>query len=558
MSIERFAPAAAMNPPPGGRWWLLFTLATLLVLLAYRGSLDHPFTRDDTAHFADRARWERPPDDWGAHFREEFWAKGGRSGLYRPLTALTIQAQLRAGDGLPPADVVPAPPAPRALRIGNLLLLAAAAASAGWLAARLGATRLCALLTTALVAWHPLLSEDALEIVSRSETQAALGVLLAAGVLVRDPAMSWSRAALAGLCFLFALGSKEGAFAAFPALLLLGRLALRPVMALTAALLVALVGRVEVFGDLVGFDPAQTAFVDNPLIAAPLATRLWTGLSVLGRQLLQLAWPERLSVDWSYAAITPLEPFGDAHAWLGAAAVVAALLALAVAWRRGAHGTLFGLLLALCSWFLVSNIARPVGTVMGERLFTLPAIGLLIAGAVALARASRFARAAGLFLLLPALLAFGWRTDRRVADWRDGLTLYSAAERVVPGSARVQATLAHLQFLRGRPELAADHATKAIELLPDYGKPHATLANCLAAQRRLGASLVHLWLAARATGADAELVLQLEAARAKVLQDERARLDFLRHGRGQVAAQPGSALHQALGEELARVERGGR
>ncbi len=370
--------------------------------------------------------------------------------------------------------------------------------------------------------------------------------------------MSWSRAALSGLCFLFARGSKEGAFAAFPALLLLARGSLRPAMALTAALLVALVGRVEVFGDLVGFDPAETAFVDNPLIAAPFATRLCTALSVLGRQLVQFAWPAQLSVDWSYAAVTPLHELAGGHAWLGATALGAALVAWIVAWRRGSSGTAFGLLLALASWFLVSSIARPVGTVMGERLFTLPALGLLIAGAAALARAGRFARAVLLFLALPAALAFGWRTQLRVADWKDGLSLYEAAERVAPDSARVQATLAHLHFVRGRPELAARHATCAIERLPDYGKPHATLANCLAVQRRFGASLVHLWLAAHAPGADADLVLQLEAARPTVLRDERARLEFLRHGRDQLAAHPASPLHQALGEELTRIEQGGR
>jgi tetratricopeptide (TPR) repeat protein len=313
-----------------------------------------------------------------------------------------------------------------------------------------------------------------------------------------------------------------------------------------------------VFGDLVGLDPAQTAFVDNPLIAAGLRTRCCTALEVLGRQLVQCAWPANLSVDWSYAAIAPRDEFRSGHAWLGAAALLAGLLALAIAWRRGSSGTAFGLLLALSAWFLVSNLARPVGTVMGERLFTLPVIGLVVAAATAVARVTPPARAALLFLAVPAALAFGWRTERRAEDWRDGLALYEAAERVAPDSARVQATLAHLRFVRGQHELAVRHARRAIFLLPDYGKPHATLANCLAAQRNYGASLVHLWLAAEAPGRDSGLKAQLEAARSTVLREDRARLEFLRCGREEVAAHPDSSLHRALAEELSRVERGGR
>lgn len=549
------APPAAAS---AGSWWALLALAVVLVGAVYGGSLRHPFTRDDTAHFADRARWERPPAEWGVHFREEFWGRQSQSGLYRPLTALTLQLQLWAGGGLPPTGVVPAPPAPLALRLGNLALLAAVAASAGWLALRLGATRSLAFAATALLAVHPLLSEDALELVSRSETQAALGVLLAAGLLARDATASWSRSALAGLCFLFALGSKEGAFAALPFLLWIARGALRPAMALVAAALVALAGRVEVFGDLVGFDPAETAFVDNPLIAAPFATRLLTGIAVLGRHLFQLAWPAQLSIDWSYAAIRPLDSPADRWFLLGAAGLVVGLVALGVAWRRGARGVVAGLLLAGATWFLVSSIARPVGTVMGERLFTLPAVGLIVAFAAAASRCRAAVRALALLAIVPALVALGVRTHARAADWRDGLALYQSAATVAPDSARVQATLAHLEFVRQQPVAAADHARRALAVLPEYGKPHETLANCFAAQGLLGRSLVHLWLAAHAIGADGAALRQVESARGAVLRDERHRLDFLRYGREVVAGAPTLPLHAALAAELDRVERGGR
>ena len=545
---------------------MLFLVAAALVAAIYSRSLHYPLTRDDTAHFADVARWQRPPAEWGEHFREEFWAKETRSGLYRPLTALTIQAQRWAAEQLPKAA---SEPDSFPLRLGNLALLAAAAAMAGWLASRLGVRRGGALAVAAIVAVHPLLAEDALEIVSRSETQAALGVLLSAGLLAgRSESISWSRGAAAGLAFLFALGSKEGAFAAFPALLIVAGGALRPAMALGAALLVALVGRVEVFGDLVGFDPAKTAFVDNPLIDAPLVTRALTGIAVLGRQLTQFVWPERLSVDWSYAAIVPLDSALDPFFAIGAVALLLGLGWLASSWRRSAHDApgagseRFGLLLAGGSWFLVSNIARPVGTVMGERLFTLPAIGIVIAlagwstGWLARLRGRRVAGLVGL-VAITAIAAAGVRACVRVADWRDGLTLYEAAAAVAPDSARVQATLAHLRFLRQQPKAAAEHARRAIELLPDYGKPHTTLANCLLEQGAVGPSLAHLWLAAHAPGASSDSTAELERARATVLKDARVRLEFIRFARDLAERHPASSLYLDLAVEAERVERGG-
>jgi tetratricopeptide (TPR) repeat protein len=564
MPFERPVTIAPRAPRP---WWLLL-VAALLVALAYGRSLAYPFTRDDAAHFADVARWQRPPSAWLDHFGEEFWAKGSRSGLYRPLTALTIQASVTAGGGLPATPRAPAPPL---LRLGNFALLAMAAAAAGTLLLRLGASRGAALFATSLIALHPLLSEDALEIVSRSETQAALGVLMAGGVLAGGLAakerseIRWARAGLAGLCFLFALGSKEGAFAALPALLLLAGARLQPWMALATAVLVALVGRVEVFGDLVGFDAAQTAFVDNPLIAAPFATRLFTGVAVLGRNLAQLAWPEQLSVDWSYAAIVPLTA-PDRWFIAGAAGVVVVLAWLLVALARGRRAESFGLLLAGASWLLVSNVLRPVGTVMGERLFTLPAIGLVIAFAAAMSRLlanrsvvtrRRIALVGVVVVAVVVVAAAGARTWLRAADWRDGLALYEAAERVTPDSARVQATLAHILRSRQQPSAARLHAQRAVDLLPDYGKAHSELSGCFADARQYGAALVHLWLAAHAVGASDDDQKALQAAEASVLRDERMRLDFVRHGRELVNARPDLPLHRALAPELDRVARGG-
>lgn len=567
MSSER--PVAAARYAPFAAALALVALAALLVACVYGRSLRYPFTRDDPAHLGQVERFARAPAQWGDHFREEFWAQGSRSGLYRPLTALTIQATVHV------AGREPLP-----LRIGNLALLALAAAAAGLLARRLGVGAGGAALLTALVAVHPLLSETALEVVSRSETQAALGVLAAAGLLARGGG-GGATALLVLASFGAALLSKEGAFAALPALLYLlfasraepagdasARAAGRarapgrglPLLGLAVALLAALALRVAVFGDFVGFAPEETAYVDNPLIDADFMTRLATGMNVLGRYLALLVWPRDLSIDWSYAAIVPsaaLDRFGLG----GAAALLFGLLWFAAAVRGGGarRAEAFGLLLAGASWFLISNVARPVGTVMGERLFTLPAIGLLLALVAALARTvgqrpRRVPLIAPLVVVAAAAVAaLGWRGTQRAAEWRDGLVLYEAAARVAPQSARVHCTLAHLLRARGRDDEAQAAAERALELLPEYGKAHAELGGCLAARGATGAALVHLWLSAAAPQSGMAEQLALQTAQRRYLGDARVRADFVRRAEQLEAKWGTRPLYAALAKERLRV-----
>ncbi|MBL8841094.1 MAG: DUF1736 domain-containing protein [Planctomycetes bacterium] len=563
MSSER--PVATARPASFAAALALVALAALLVACVYGRSLRYPLTRDDPAHLGQVERFARPPAQWGDHFREEFWAQGSRSGLYRPLTALTIQATVHVAGREPPA-----------LRIGNLALLALAAAAAGLLARRMGVGGGAAALLTALVAVHPLLSETALEVVSRSETQAALGVLAAAGLLARGGG-GGAVALLVLASFGAALLSKEGAFAALPALLYLlfasraepagdgsGRATERarapgrglPLLALAVALLAALALRVAVFGDFVGFAPEETAYVDNPLIDADFGTRLATGLHVLGRYLALLAWPRGLSIDWSYAEIAPSAAL-DRFALGGAAALLLGLFWLIAALRGGAarRAEAFGLLLAGGSWLLISNVARPVGTVMGERLFTLPAIGLLLASVAALARTAGRPPLRGLLAVVAAaaVAALGWRGTQRTAEWRDGLVLYESAARVAPQSARVHCTLAHLLRARGRDDEAQAAAERALELLPEYGKAHAELGGCLAARGATGAALVHLWLSAAAPQSGMAEQLALQTAERRFLGDARVRADFVRRAEQLEAKWGTRPLFAALAKERLRV-----
>ena len=563
------------------RFALGLTVTVLVATLAiYQRTLRFPFSRDDDVHFRMEERWSRPPARLLDHFREDFWGGLEGCGLYRPLTAVTIQATAwwRGLDPLP-------------LRAGNLLLHALVALTAAALARRGGVSRPGALLLALLLVAHPLLSEDVLEVVSRSELQATLGVLAAAALLVGAPAGSctalWAAlgAALgAALCCLFGLLSKEGATAALPALLALcfaptgaangggaerkGRWVAALLM--IAALLAVLLLRGRVLGSYVGLDVARIPLLDNALFDQPFGVRLLTGVANLGRYLELVAFPARLSPDYAFAAVVPLRGIADLeiHFAFGHFAMGALALLLGAAWlvaaaRRGRRVEFFGLLVAGSSWFLVSSIALPIGTLFAERLFHLPACGLLLATVAALDRV--VARRPGrttrrMFLLAGALAvaALGARSWVRAGDWRDQLTLYTRALDVVPESARVHCSVGQLLRLAQREAEARPRIVRALDILPTYrqGCYEAGMLDLDQARVRhdapaLGRAYVWFWLADHTTGAtpvDDENLRQVVDA---VRQTGLARSEIVSAARAIAAARPGVPLYQRMRNELA-------
>ena len=544
------------------------TYLVLLVLLAvaeYARSLAAPFSRDDVAHFAKVERWKRPPTQLLDHFREDFWGGEPERGLYRPLTAATIQATAWA------TKLKPLP-----LRAGNLLLLVATGLAAAALARRCGVSRPgAALLGAALVA-HPLLSEGVLEVVSRGELQATAFTLLSALLLLRKHDVGETkRSALAGALaaaalFLLALLSKEGAFAALPALLLLllpmrRRAFVAPALLLIAALGGALWMRVMVLGDVVGLDPRVVTTLDNVLIDEPFSVRLLTGVANLGRFVGLLAWPARLSADYSFAAIRPLTNAADPRFATGAAALIAGAAWFVVAWRKGRKLEAFGLLLAGAAWFLVSSIATPIGTIFSERILILPACGVAIAVVAAADRLAAAAtpgrRVAALAAALALVAALCARTFVRAGDWRDEETLYTKALSVTPDSARVQCTVA--QWLHERKETlaAGARARRALEIKPDYRRPMSALARLAyetwRAQRQpafLVQAEIWFWLAANAPGSGVDDARNLEQIELAVRAAGLPRDDLARAADAIADARPGQPLYEKLRAAFATAQ----
>ena len=161
----------------------------------------------------------------------------------------------------------------------------------------------------------------------------------------------------------------------------------------------------------------------------------------MARYLGLLVWPAHLSCDYSYAQI-PLAT-GSPQDWL-AWTVVAAVAAAVLLMFRFNRTVFFFAGLAFVTFLPTSNLLFPIGTIMAERFLYLPSIALAVCVVLAL---YAIGRRAGLARLAPVALclivaAFTARTWARNSDWRDDLSLMTAAAETSPHSYKTHRALA--------------------------------------------------------------------------------------------------------------------
>jgi tetratricopeptide (TPR) repeat protein len=440
----------AASSSPRGAFLVAIGLA-VLVLLAYSNTFECGFVFDNAFVLLKDPRlraftW----DNVRAIFGREYWGAGDHSGLYRPFTTLTYALDYAVlGHAARPAGY----------HAFNLLLHWLNAVLVFALSRRIIGEERAAAVVAALFAVHPLATEAVTNIVGRADLLAALFVL---GALLlhersQDAVLRTRGLALCGMGAAAALGvlSKENAVV-LPALMLLGDVVRRrgrwreraPGYVVTmGAIASVMVLRRFVMSGLT--DAAQNV-TDNPLVLAGFWTGRLTAVKVLGYYLVRFFWPSRLSADYSFDQI-PLFTGGlrgdDLHAWLALGACAALVAGLVWAWRRrpALAGFLGFFLIALLP---VSNVLFSIGTIMAERLMYLPSVGLcgatVVIGGACVAAATSGARVrqehvhrAATALAALAIVALGARTFVRNRDWRDDLSLWTAAEEASPRSYKV-------------------------------------------------------------------------------------------------------------------------
>ena len=238
-----------------------------------------------------------------------------------------------------------------------------------------------------------------------------------------------------------------------------------------ALLLCLLVGIGGVVLDGVVAARTGVSGIDHGVSTTSLAAAM---AGVHTRYVLHLLVPVQLALDY---AIAPGGSWGSPLAWVGGLLAVAALVFLVRSARRGQTLLAFACAFWVFGLAPVNNLWPRTTTLLADRYLHVPAIGLYLLLAWALARAGRWRGVVlGAVAVLLAVLCV-----LRTGDFRDSQHVWTANIEAVPGSA-----LAHIQ--RGvdlatdskfNPALEDADAALALDPRPEL-TVRATLLRCAA------------------------------------------------------------------------------
>jgi tetratricopeptide (TPR) repeat protein len=457
------------------------------------------------------AKWENVK----AIFTQDYWYPKAVSGLYRPLTTLSYlfnYSVLGSGERAASYHWI------------NFLAHWANAILVYLMVLVLMDKLWPALLTAALFAAHPIVTESVTNIVGRADLFVMLTVLggflcyAKSGVSHGGAKLMWLL--LLAVVTTFGVFCKESAVVVLPLIMLydftyrLQDKARNKVLNLLAngwdffikgyiALVPTLVGlwwvRRLVFGKL---RPPELPFVDNPLIDLSFWEARLTAIKVVGRYFMLLLWPARLSCDYSYNEIPLVHlPLQGWESWKSVAVAVeiVALVGLAV-WSYRKHKAFFFFVMFFFLMFLPSsnlvpnptfglslreNTAWCIGSIMAERFMYLPSIGY--AGVVVIAMYALCRKLVGhldvsawaqkLWLQMLArgvlgvfILAYGIRSFVRNYDWEDDVRLWTSAAAICPNSFKSHKSLAYALYEK-------DPEGKNIDLIIEEGEKAAAVTD---------------------------------------------------------------------------------
>lgn len=185
----------------------------------------------------------------------------------------------------------------------------------------------------------------------------------------------------------------------------------------------------------------------------------------------KLLWPTSLAVLYPHPGSWPVS--------ITLAALTATLASLAAAWwqRHRRPWLLFGLAWFLITLFPVIGLLQFGWHAMADRFMYIPATGLYIATAYALAEvyAQRYWRPPLTIALTVMFLALIARTHTQVALWRSSLSLFSHAVAITKDNWMMHNGVGAALSRDGRNDKAAPHFEAAIRIKPDRPKAYFNL-----------------------------------------------------------------------------------
>ena len=419
--------------------------AAACAVVVHLGALANRFAMDDIYIIVLNPLVSGPAPPWRI-FAAPYWPADFGGQMYRPLPVLTYAL-----------DRLVASPA--WFHAVNLAWHGAASAGVALLAQRLAGAR-ASLIAGLLFAVHPVHVEAVANVVGRAELMAAAfaGLSVWAALSGRHPA--WSAAA-----FAVALLCKENAAVA-PALVVwawmvgIGRPGRRRVVALVAGWVI--VGVVWAALRTAVLSPyAEYRAVAPVFFGLDAGSVRLTAIAALSDVARLLVAPATLRADYSPLERVAVESAGDPRVLLGATVLMAWVVLVAVAWRRGRSVEAFGLGWTAIAFLPVSNLLVPVGVLVAERTLYLPSVGLTLAAGAALATIPA-RRAAVITAVL--VLAGAARSATRVPVWRDDVRLTASMLDDSPASYRGPARTGGLLQSRGQPERALEAYRQAVRI----------------------------------------------------------------------------------------------
>jgi Flp pilus assembly protein TadD len=483
--------ASASRGPGLLTGWVVFCLA----IAAGAGTLFNGFTIDDEEILIHSDRVHQLSNqkaiwltDWWEVDRRPFVDRH-MDRLYRPLALFTFSLN-HAVHGLKPLGY----------HVVNVLLHGLASVLVWMLASQLlmrmgdvPSARVASTVGGLLFAVHPIHVEAYASVVGRADLLAAVSVLTGTLLFLRQsncPGVFWYWAI--PICLAAGLLSKEsGLILAFWVVILtVWRLressSPRPYVALYAGLLVSFAGYMLLRSIACGGaapEVANTGALDNPLVGASLAERVWTPFKLLALYLGLMIWPARLCADYSLGAIGLASSPLDWGVAAGLTVVAFSMLTIVMGWRRRSFTSLLVVLL-FSAYAMFSNSFLLIGALAGERFFYLPSVVVCIGTGLAFERiwkALGRRESSGLRRLLgtglvAAMILLTMRTGLRNHDWRDTRTIMAATVRDFPSSARGHWATGQFLLKDGEFDEAMTHLERAVNLSPHSARFYQTLS----------------------------------------------------------------------------------
>jgi hypothetical protein len=222
------------------------------------------------------------------------------------------------------------------------------------------------------------------------------------------------------------------------------------------------------------FPEIQTSLIENPLLFTDTTSRIATAFKILWLYFEKTFWPIGLCSDYSYNQIPIIHNFLNLEVILGVIIFSFSIILLIYFLKKKPLISL-GLGIFIFSFLIVSNIIFPIGTIMGERLFFFPSLGLSLIFAfifyqILIALKNKNAKIVWLALLTITLIIYSAISLKRQSVWLSEENLFLSAVQCAPNSVLSRSNSGAIYLIKGNLAKAEEELKTAINIKPIYSK----------------------------------------------------------------------------------------